>query len=511
MSVRDLPRDVHVCSTVLLTPIFALGIFARSLNVLALIAAPASAQLDSALRPVADHHTHLQSRAMWQLFNERLAVVSLPADIDGVLRSFERNWQAPDNKMALASQFTDSGLFQYADDWLKGRNAIRMMLLGSGGSLRLRPQKFGVEGSAAHVAGMYGTYRDTTWIDQGRFLFALHRERDGSWRIEAANLTKTTPSPAPARDPYSAADYVAELDSAGIRRGVVLSWAYQFAAEFRQVADEAAKVRAENDWTGREAARYPDRLVAFCSLNPLRDYAMAELATCAQDPRIRGLKLHLTTSFFDFRERDHVRKLAAVFEAANTNRMPIIIHMRTMNPDYGERDAEIFVSEVLVKAPDVPVQIAHLAGWGGYGPETDAALSVFAKAFASGDPRVSKILFDLSQVTGGSAATTALMVQRIRAIGVDRMLFAVDRAGTPSEAWQSLHRLPLDPEELRRIALNAAPWLPRESVLIGGVHTGRRTSVAVRICSTPETRSPLRFFSAIITPASSLTALPLPT
>jgi len=99
---------------------------------------------------------------------------------------------------------------------------------------------------------------------------------------------------------------------------------------------------------------------------------------------------------------EHVRKLAAVFDAANARRMPIILHMRTMNPAYGQRDAEIFISEVLAKAPDVPVQIAHLAGWGGYGPETDAALSVFAKALSSGDPRVSKVLFDLSLVTGGS-------------------------------------------------------------------------------------------------------------
>lgn len=413
------------------------------------------------MRPAADHHTHLQSVAVWRLFNERLPVVPLPADLEDVLRSFERNWQARDNKTALAEQFTDSGLFQYADDWLRGRPAIRMMLLGSGGPLRLRAQTFASERPAAHVGGMYGFYRDTAWVDQGRFLFILYRDRERPWRIAAANFTKTTPSAIPARDPYSAAEYIAELDSAGIRHGVVLSWAYQFAAAFREVADEPAKVRSENDWTAREAARYPDRLVAFCSLNPLREYAMAELANCARDPRIRGLKLHLTTSFFDFRDVEHVRKLAAVFEAANARSMPIILHMRTMNPAYGARDAEIFISEVLAKAPDVPVQIAHLAGWGGYSSETDAALAVFAKAVTSGDPRVSKVLFDLSQVTGGTAATTALMIQRIRAIGVDRMLFAVDRAGPPSGAWEAIRRLPLSPEELRQIATNVAPWLQR--------------------------------------------------
>jgi len=410
-------------------------------------------------RPVADHHGHLQSVAVWQLFNERLPLVTLPNDLDQLLRDFERNWQLPDNKMALANQFTDSGMFQYADDWLRGRPAIRMMLLGHGGALRLRAQAFAVEERSGHVAGAYGFYRDTVWVDQGRFLLVLQRARGAPWRIAAANLTRTTPSPRPTRDPYSAADYITELDSAGIRRGVVLSWAYQFAAGFREVRDEAAKVREENDWTAREAARYPGRLIAFCSLNPLRAYAIDELARCASDPRVRGLKLHLTTAFFDFRDVDHVRRLAAVFQAANARRLPIVIHLRTMNPEYGRRDAEIFLSEVLTKAPDVPVQVAHLAGWGGYGAETDAALSVFAEAFASRDPRVSNLYFDLSQVTAVSPTTMDLMVQRIRRIGVDRMLFAVDRVGTPSQAWESLTRLPFTHDELIRIATNLAPWL----------------------------------------------------
>ena len=49
--------------------------------------------------------------------------------------------------------------------------------------------------------------------------------------------------------------------------------------------DEYARVVAENDWTLNEAAKYPKRLVALCSLNPLRTYAIRELARCGSDPR----------------------------------------------------------------------------------------------------------------------------------------------------------------------------------------------------------------------------------
>src|ERR1043165_9807089 len=107
-----------------------------------LVALQASAQSNPGLRPLADHHAHLNSVAFWRLLNERLPTVALPPDLDELLRAFERNWRAPDNKTALANQFTDSGLFQYADDWLRGRAAIRMMLVGSGGPLRLHAQAF---------------------------------------------------------------------------------------------------------------------------------------------------------------------------------------------------------------------------------------------------------------------------------------------------------------------------------------------------------------------------------
>jgi len=113
-------------------------------------------------------------------------------------------------------------------------------------------------------------------------------------------------------------------------------------------------------------------------------------------------------------------ELAGLATAANALRLPIVIHLRTMNPEYGRRDAEIFLTQVLPRAPDVPIQIAHLAEWGGFGAETDAALSVLAEAFASSDPRVSHVYFDVSQVTALSPATANLIENARRAPSVAR-------------------------------------------------------------------------------------------
>ena len=74
--------------------------------------------------------------------------------------------------------------------------------------------------------------------------------------------------------PIVARDVVAHLDSAGVNRALVLSAAYMYAKPGRPVEDEYAKVRAENDWTAAQVAAYPNRLRAFCAVNPLSDYSL---------------------------------------------------------------------------------------------------------------------------------------------------------------------------------------------------------------------------------------------
>jgi hypothetical protein len=81
-------------------------------------------------------------------------------------------------------------------------------------------------------------------------------------------------------------EVLALLDAAGMRRALVLSVAYLYGSPARSVADEYARVRAENDWTGAQAPQYPERLRAFGSVNPLKDYALAELARCARHPQL---------------------------------------------------------------------------------------------------------------------------------------------------------------------------------------------------------------------------------
>jgi predicted TIM-barrel fold metal-dependent hydrolase len=94
-------------------------------------------------------------------------------------------------------------------------------------------------------------------------------------------------SPAPPQTLVDHHQHLFHPVDTGLAAALVLSVAYQFANPNRPAVEgEYAKVRAENDWTSEQVARFPERLRGFCAFNPLRDYALLELARCAQDAQI---------------------------------------------------------------------------------------------------------------------------------------------------------------------------------------------------------------------------------
>jgi uncharacterized protein len=268
----------------------------------------------------------------------------------------------------------------------------------------------------------------------------------------------------------SARDVVALLDQAGMERALILSVAYTWGKASRTpVEDEYEHVRAENDWTAQQVAQYPDRLRAFCSVNPLKAYALDEITRCSRDPGLqRGLKLHFGNSDVDLDNPENVAQVKKVFAAANDHGMAIVVHVRTSVDNqrrYGAAQAGVFLNELLPAAPGVPIQIAHLAGAGGYEPAMAAALGVFVDAIEHQDGRTKNVLFDVTAVVDAAAPPARLeeIAARIRQIGVGRILYGSDAAATPATfpkaGWTAFRRLPLTAAEFETIAANISPYM----------------------------------------------------
>jgi predicted TIM-barrel fold metal-dependent hydrolase len=261
--------------------------------------------------------------------------------------------------------------------------------------------------------------------------------------------------------PFTAVDLIAEMDAAGIDRAVVLSAAYGFSNPFKKPGpDEYARVRAENDWVSMQVAKYPRRLTGFCAVNPLRDYALGEIERCSKDPNLRtGLKLHFGNSDANLDIDERVERTRAAFAAANAHGMAIVVHAHVNidhNRPYGAKQARVFLERLLPAAPDVTVQIAHLAGGGGYDRAVDEALGVYAEAIERGDPQVRRLYFDASgiPIAGMWEQSAALLTKRMRQLGMDRILFGCDSpipGNSPSEFLERWDKLPLTTEEFQRI------------------------------------------------------------
>lgn len=269
--------------------------------------------------------------------------------------------------------------------------------------------------------------------------------------------------------PQDGAAFVRMLDEAEIRRGVVLSMAYSFADERKKIPDPDRHVREENDWTSRQMVRSAGRLVGFCAVNPLRAEALAEIDRCLRLPGMVGLKLHFANSGVSMRDPEHVARLQRVFAAANARRAPIVVHLhaRTGSP-YGAEDARVFLEKLLPYAPDVVVQVAHLAGAGEFPPDAAQALKVFEAAIRRRDPRTRKLYFD--QCTVATASTTAgngaQIAEAIRGVGVERVFFGSDMAVAgnppPAQSWAIFKaKVPLTAAELGTIARNVPPYMRR--------------------------------------------------
>lgn len=414
--------------------------------------------------PLIDYHQHLVSTrgADW-LYQRRPPAAEVPEEVGLILRQRAERWN---DSAALAGLYATGSIAFTSTDF--GTNAVRgrdsvagYMSRFFGRPLRLTPFGFSGTGPYAHVAGFLTRGEGRATRHFGHFNLALQRDGDGAWRIAVENLTVPGPR---AQQTISADQLVALLDSAGIRRAVVLSVAYWFdSAREPETAAAYEEVRAENDWTAEQAARHPQRLVAFCSFNPLRDYALAEIERCAANPHLKGVKLHFGSSGVDLKNAAHVQRVRQVFATADRLRLPLVVHVRG-DASYGAEHASILLDQLLPAAPDVVVQIAHL--WGGEGFSAPA-LEVYADAVARGHPSTRNLYFDVSDaaaVAGGSQETLRTLAARIRQIGLDRILYGSDAVGlshpAPREAWAQFRRdFPLTDEEFRIIASNVAPYM----------------------------------------------------
>jgi predicted TIM-barrel fold metal-dependent hydrolase len=410
------------------------------------------------LAPDVDHHQHLLSPQAAALLNNPSNAVEIPVGVAQILRQHEASWNDPARLAEIYS--ADAVTLDDDDDvWVRGRNEVAAFLgKRFARPYEITPVAYTGDERRARLAAYYSRGEGAERRHIGSVMIELVREGD-QWRI--ATEYPIFPGP-PREEPLDAQGLVAMLDAAQIKRAVVLSVGYWFDSPTRPLVRSAEAMQAENTWTVQQAARFPDRLIAFCSLNPVSDAAAAAMRHCTADKRFKGLKLHMSNSRVDLLNADHVRRTREVFAAANRARLPIVVHVRDSD-SYGAPQARVFLEQLLTAAPDVPVQIAHL--WGGANFSADA-LAVYAEAVAARNPATRRLYFDVSDaaLVANTPELAQVVADRVRQIGLDRIFYGSDAAfgnhPDPRGSWAAFRNgIPLSAAEFEKVARNVAPYL----------------------------------------------------
>lgn len=407
--------------------------------------------------PLIDAHQHMMGPAAMGILKREPSppTVAVPAVLAELLSAREKGV----DQANFAALFTPDAMV-FAEEqgrWWTGQERLLDALGNFGTGVRFEPKRYALDGSAGYVAG---TLRTASGTESDTFVLGLKKGADGRWRIASEMKQAILP---PTYAPSIDAERIIEvLDDAGIKYATVLSLGYWFGDPEKNIEDRWAGTRVENDWTIAQARKYPDRLIPFCGVNPIDDYAIAELERCA-GLGVPGMKIH-RNSKFRTSNPEHVEKLKQFFRAANKNKMAIVIHVLDL-PD-------ILIDQILPEAPDIPIQIAHMGS---------GTLEMFAEAIEAGKPGTKNLWFDWTQALpvedlwthgnpgggiGGPVAPGAReeMAALIRRVGVDRVLFGTDMPlawnPTPRTWWRkTILTLPLTDDELRDIADNLPPYV----------------------------------------------------
>lgn len=195
-----------------------------------------------------------------------------------------------------------------------------------------------------------------------------------------------------------------------------------------------------------------------------------ELKRCSANPNLTGLKLHLPTAGFELANEDHRKKLSAVLSFCNENDVPILMHLDSLNGEFGPRETTSFWKDIVAPHENLKLILAHLGSTGGYSSRAAALLdSLDTLRKANKLPCAKNVYFDLSgaillEETDGLPTTNAdrkeRLVKHMRSIGLDRFLPASDFPALPPKALlRTFKKIKLTNEEIRILRSNVASFL----------------------------------------------------
>ena len=145
---------------------------------------------------------------------------------------------------------------------------------------------------------------------------------------------------------------VAGMDEAGVARMVLLPLDYGLL-----LGEPPLSIEQQNEETAELCARHPERLVAFCGVDPMRGKrALALIERMVRTYGARGVKLHPLSGWYP-----DDRAVYPVYEKCASLRVPVLIHSGSDPPPLRSKYGRpIYLDDVCVDFPQLRIMCAHM-------------------------------------------------------------------------------------------------------------------------------------------------------
>lgn len=258
----------------------------------------------------------------------------------------------------------------------------------------------------------------------------------------------------------TAADLIAQMDSANVEKAVVVSRAYD-----ASVVTSDNDVIAENNYVSDEVSRFPERLVGFCGVNPLRLSAPGEVDRCLDRPGMIGIFIHLPASQVNMTDPQNITAINRTFDRIQDRNAPVLLYAGTRLGLPLSSDGFANLVNILANHPGVRVAHAHCAGL-----SDDQRIESWLAAFMTtpglnSENHFVEVSSCLQFYEDAPLTRRELIAWRLKEWGLDRVLLGSDyfnlgSTRTLADALQSLEQYPFTQDEVDTITSNdGSTWL----------------------------------------------------
>jgi predicted TIM-barrel fold metal-dependent hydrolase len=148
---------------------------------------------------------------------------------------------------------------------------------------------------------------------------------------------------------------VKDMDAAGIDKSVLLAIDWGLA---RHLGDLRLSVEEINKVYADAVKNHPRRLTAFAGIDPRRKDAARLVEGCLKELGMKGIKFHTAAGFYP-----NDKACYPVYEKALEYGVPVLLHTgEVLKPLYFKYCQPIYVQEVAMDFPDLPIILAHTGG-----------------------------------------------------------------------------------------------------------------------------------------------------